>query len=54
MEQADSDLLFISNLLDRIDNYAESDSITEEELAAMEQTLERLKFRYGLEAEMQR
>ncbi|MCL2832982.1 MAG: hypothetical protein FWD78_07425 [Treponema sp.] len=47
--QQEKDISMIGDMIGRIDNYIDSGNITEEELAAMEQTLERLKLKYSMD-----
>jgi len=47
-DQEGRDMVMISDLINRIDNYIESGNISEDELNAMEQTLQRLQLKYGI------
>jgi len=54
VSEEDGDLVLLQDLISRIDNYLLADDISEEELAAMEQTLDRLKLKYGNGSGLQR
>jgi len=51
-DQMKRDLIILEDLLSRIDQYMETGGVSEDELAVMEQTLNRLKTRYGFDLDI--
>lgn len=50
-DQRERDMIIMQDLIARIDEYISAGSITEEELNAMEQTLDRMIIKYGIDTE---